>query len=84
LKSEAIVKIDFHSEKILKMIFDALKLEAKKLVSHRARISIQCRKTQLILKVEAKDTVALRAALNSFLHWISLVNDVYSVVSSLG
>lgn len=83
MKSKAIVKIDFSSEKMLKVALDALRLEAEKLFSQRARVFVACEGSQLILTVEAKDTVALRAALNSFLRWLSLINDVCSIVSSM-
>jgi tRNA threonylcarbamoyladenosine modification (KEOPS) complex Pcc1 subunit len=34
----------------------------------------------LILKIEAKDTVALRAALNAYLRWINSMLNVFQIL----
>ena len=82
MKSYATIRISFPSEKMLKVVLDALEPEVEKVATSRSRVLIQKDGNTLILKIEAKDSSALRATLNSYLHWISLITDTYSAVST--
>jgi tRNA threonylcarbamoyladenosine modification (KEOPS) complex Pcc1 subunit len=70
----------FSSEKQLTTLLDALAPEANRPVNLRARAALDRDGNFLVLKVEAKDTVALRAALNAYLRWIGSTVKVLEVV----
>jgi tRNA threonylcarbamoyladenosine modification (KEOPS) complex Pcc1 subunit len=74
------VRLKFPSKKRLEIVFKALKPEVDKPVTMRSRAKLEKEDNFLILKVEAGDTVALRAALNAYLRWISSVISVLEVV----
>jgi len=76
----AFVRLKFLSEKGLEVIFEALKPEVDKSVTMRSRARLEKDKTFLVLKVEAGDTVALRAALNAYLRWINSALNVLEVL----
>jgi tRNA threonylcarbamoyladenosine modification (KEOPS) complex Pcc1 subunit len=70
MKARATVRLQFPSEKHLTALFDALTPEANAPVTRRAKAILDKEGNFLVLKVEAKDTVALRATLNAYLRWI--------------
>lgn len=80
MRAKANVCLRLSSEKQLKTLFEALAPEAEKSVGTRARAVVKREGDFLILKVEARDTVALRAALNAYLRWISSAVNVLEVV----
>jgi tRNA threonylcarbamoyladenosine modification (KEOPS) complex Pcc1 subunit len=57
--------------------------EAKKPVTTRARTVLEKEGNFLVLKVEAEDTVALRAALNAYLRWVGSMMNVLEVVQHI-
>jgi tRNA threonylcarbamoyladenosine modification (KEOPS) complex Pcc1 subunit len=80
MKAKATVRMQMSSEKQLTTLLDALAPEAQKPVGTRALPSLEREGIFLVLKVEAKDTVALRAALNAYLRWIGSAVNVLEVV----
>jgi tRNA threonylcarbamoyladenosine modification (KEOPS) complex Pcc1 subunit len=80
MKAKASVRLRFSSEKQLTTLLDALAPEANRPVNLRARAALDRDGNFLVLKVEAKDTVALRAALNAYLRWIGSAVKVLEVV----
>jgi tRNA threonylcarbamoyladenosine modification (KEOPS) complex Pcc1 subunit len=80
MKAKATVRLRFSSEKHLTTLLDALAPEANRPVNLRARAALDRDGNFLVLKVEAKDTVALRAALNAYLRWIGSAVKVLEVV----
>jgi tRNA threonylcarbamoyladenosine modification (KEOPS) complex Pcc1 subunit len=80
VKAKATVRLRFSSEKQLTTLLDALAPEAEKPVGMRAVVVLEREGNFLVLKVEAKDTVALRAALNAYLRWIGSAVNVLEVV----
>jgi tRNA threonylcarbamoyladenosine modification (KEOPS) complex Pcc1 subunit len=70
MKAKATVRLRVSSEKQLTTILDALAPEADRPVNVRAKAILERDGDFAVLKVEAKDTVALRAALNAYLRWI--------------
>jgi tRNA threonylcarbamoyladenosine modification (KEOPS) complex Pcc1 subunit len=70
MKSKTTVRLRFSSEKQLSALLNALAPEANRPATTRARAVLNEEGNFLVLKVEAKDTVALRAALNAYLRWI--------------
>jgi tRNA threonylcarbamoyladenosine modification (KEOPS) complex Pcc1 subunit len=83
LRAQATVRLDFHSEKKLATIFDALLPEVQRPTVTRSRVTLEKDGTSLVLKVEATDTVALRAALNAYLRWISSLKNVLTLVENI-
>jgi tRNA threonylcarbamoyladenosine modification (KEOPS) complex Pcc1 subunit len=70
MKAKTTVRLRFSSEKQLAALLNALAPEANRPATTRARAVLNGEGNFLVLKVEAKDTVALRAALNAYLRWI--------------
>jgi tRNA threonylcarbamoyladenosine modification (KEOPS) complex Pcc1 subunit len=80
MKAKASVRLRFSSEKQLTTLLDALAPEANRPVTTRAKAVLEREGSFLVLKVEAKDTVALRATLNAYLRWIGSTVKVLEVV----
>jgi tRNA threonylcarbamoyladenosine modification (KEOPS) complex Pcc1 subunit len=70
MKTKAAIRLGLSSEKHLTTLLDALAPEANAPVNRRARAILKKEGEFLVLRVEAKDTVALRATLNAYLRWI--------------
>ncbi len=83
MKANALVRLKFPSEKHLEIVFKALEPEVNTPPTVRSRTFLEKENAFLILKIEAKDTVALRAALNAYLRWISSIYGVFSTLDSL-
>jgi tRNA threonylcarbamoyladenosine modification (KEOPS) complex Pcc1 subunit len=80
MKAQAVIRLKFPSQKLLAMMLKALEPEAKSMPTPRSRVQIVGRSKELTLKFEAKDTAALRAAVNSYLRWVALINETCSVL----
>jgi len=80
MTANATVRLRCSSEKQLTTLLDTLSPEVEKPVGTRANAVLEREDSFLVLKVEAKDTVALRAALNAYLRWISSTVNVLEVV----
>jgi len=83
MKTKAVIRLRFTSEKHLDIISGALEPEVKKAATMRSRASLERDGTFLVLKVQARDTVALRAALNAYLRWINSMTNVLEVLETL-
>jgi tRNA threonylcarbamoyladenosine modification (KEOPS) complex Pcc1 subunit len=80
MKAKTTIRLRLSSEKQLATLLDALAPEANRPVTSRAKAALMGEGDFLVLKVEAKDTVALRAALNAYLRWIGSAVKVLQVV----
>jgi tRNA threonylcarbamoyladenosine modification (KEOPS) complex Pcc1 subunit len=80
MKAKATVRLWFSSEKHLAALFNALAPEANAPVNRRAKAILEREGTFLVMKVEADDTVALRATLNAYLRWIGSTMNVLEVL----
>jgi len=80
MKARATVRLEFSSEKHLTALLEALAPEANAPVTRRAKAILEKEGTFLLLKVEALDTVALRATLNAYLRWIGSTVKVLEVI----
>jgi tRNA threonylcarbamoyladenosine modification (KEOPS) complex Pcc1 subunit len=78
--AKATVRLKFNSEKQLAILLDALMPEAKAPPTRRAKVKLEKNSSFLVLAVEAEDTVALRATLNAYLHWINSAINVIDLV----
>jgi len=83
MKAKAVIRLKSISEKHLKIISEALTPEVKKPATKRSKVNVDMKGKFLILSVEAKDTIALRATLNAYLRWInSTINVLESIEKS--
>jgi tRNA threonylcarbamoyladenosine modification (KEOPS) complex Pcc1 subunit len=78
--AKASLRLKFTSQKQLSTLLEALKPETKALVTRRATVKLDEEGLFLVLTVEAKDTIALRATLNAYLRWINSLISVIQVV----
>ncbi|MFQ6073770.1 MAG: KEOPS complex subunit Pcc1 [Candidatus Bathyarchaeia archaeon] len=83
MKARAVVRLSFRSEDHLRVALEALKPETEKPLTSRSRVRVRGEGKVLTLVFEARDTSALRAVTNSYLRWVALVNDTWSVMESL-
>jgi tRNA threonylcarbamoyladenosine modification (KEOPS) complex Pcc1 subunit len=82
MKAKATIRLRQSSEKQLTTLLDALAPEANRPVTTRVKAVLEREGNFLVLKVEAKDTVALRAALNAYLRWIGSAVKVLEVIET--
>lgn len=80
MKAHATCKICFPNTDLLDVVFEALEPEAHKPATKRSKASLSKAGTCLVLIVESRDTVALRATLNAYLRWIDSVTKVLCVL----
>lgn len=81
MKTKATVKIKIASNQQLISLLEALKPEIKK-SGNRSKVEIDREGSKIILRVESKDTIALRATLNTYLRWINSSIDTLEVLKS--
>jgi tRNA threonylcarbamoyladenosine modification (KEOPS) complex Pcc1 subunit len=78
--AKATIHLKFISEKQLTTLLAALTPEAKAPATRRSKVKLKKDGSFLTLTVEAEDTVALRATLNAYLHWINSAINVMNAV----
>jgi tRNA threonylcarbamoyladenosine modification (KEOPS) complex Pcc1 subunit len=83
IDAKAFVRLNFASQKQLFTLLEALTPETKAQVTRRASVKLEKDGLFLVLIVEAKDTIALRATLNAYLRWINSMTNVMQVVENI-
>ena len=78
---EITLSLELQSEQHLKVLWDALLPETKRLATVRSKVTLRKKQRTLIMKTCSADTSALRATLNSYLQWIIVVNDVLKLLT---
>ncbi|MEM2914907.1 MAG: KEOPS complex subunit Pcc1 [Candidatus Bathyarchaeia archaeon] len=81
-RASAIIRFEFPWEKEAKITLEALKPEVKSSPRHRSKVQLTQQGRELRLTFEAKDTIALRASINSYLRWLHLLHDLYETLES--
>lgn len=81
MRASACVRLKFSSRRNLETVFEAVKPELHKQATSRSKTTLEKDTSSLTLKIEAQDTIALRAALNSYLRWINSVIEVLQIVN---
>ena len=71
VKGNSILEIPLESERIAKILYSALLPETESIPSERATTSVSVKGSSLIVEIVANDLTAMRAALNSYIAWIS-------------
>jgi tRNA threonylcarbamoyladenosine modification (KEOPS) complex Pcc1 subunit len=72
MKAQAVIRLNFSSEKQLKVVLGALRPETKTSATPRSKVHMKTEDQSLILEFRARDTSALRAAMNSYLRLIGV------------
>jgi tRNA threonylcarbamoyladenosine modification (KEOPS) complex Pcc1 subunit len=81
-RAKATIRLKFANKKQVTTLLNALTPEAKAPLTRRAKIKLEANGLFLVLCVEAEDTVALRATLNAYLHWIKSVLNVIEALEN--
>ena len=68
---KSVIEIPLDSQKTAEILFAALTPETRSGPSDRATTRVSLRGSVLIIEVEAADITALRAAMNSYIAWVS-------------
>ena len=71
IKGNSTLMIPLESEELAKILYSALLPETESIPSERATTSISVQGSSLIIEIAANDLTAMRAALNSYVAWIS-------------
>lgn len=82
MSATATVRLEFPKKEQLSTIFEALEPETRANIASRSKVKIRIEGKSLILTFEAKETSALRAAINSYLHWIRLTKDILETMET--
>lgn len=80
MKAKATIRLRLSSEKQLTSLLQALAPEANRPVNMRAKVVLEGEGDFVVLKIESRDTIALRAALNAYLRWIGSTVKVLEVI----
>jgi tRNA threonylcarbamoyladenosine modification (KEOPS) complex Pcc1 subunit len=72
MKAQAVIRLNFSSEKQLEAVLKAIRPETETSVTSRSKVEMKAEEYGLILEFMATDTSALRAALNSYLRLIGV------------
>lgn len=68
---DAVFTMDFDTPKLAQTIAKALEPETRSIESERAETEVAVQGSTLHIHVSADDVTSLRAAMNSFLSWVS-------------
>jgi tRNA threonylcarbamoyladenosine modification (KEOPS) complex Pcc1 subunit len=79
LEAQATIHLTFNQKQV-DTLLSALSPEAKAPPTHRSTVKLEKDGCQLTLTVHAEDTVALRATLNAYLHWINSTLNVIEAI----
>jgi KEOPS complex subunit Pcc1 len=76
MKAQAVFRLNFSSDKQLQVVLQSLKPEIETSTTRRSNFQMATDGQTLVLDFVAKDTSALRAALNSYLRLIGLAMEL--------
>lgn len=79
MKAQAVIRVNFSSEKPLNVVLGALKPETETSSTSRSKVDMKTEGQTLILDFRATDTSALRAAMNSYLRLIGVAMNIQNL-----
>ncbi len=79
--TRAEISVEFTSKTYAEAVYRALKPETKHSIGPRSKVTIVLEGKSLQIAVSAKDISALRAAINSYLRWVSGSAELIQVAS---
>lgn len=74
-RMDAEITLSFESERIAGMVKDSLAPEVNT-VGERVEEKIETKGNSLIITLKAKDLIALKAAVNSYINWVGLSHKI--------
>ena len=80
MKAQAVIRLNFSSEKQLKVVLEALRPETETSATPRSKVHLKAEGQSLILEFKANDTSALRASMNSYLRLIGVAMNLQSLI----
>ncbi len=80
MRASVRIRLRFAGERFLETVLRALEPEVGRPVTLRSCASLRRDGRFLVLRIEAKDTIALRATSNAYLRWISSIMNVLSAL----
>ena len=83
MRRRATIHLGLDSEKLAETILVALLPETKRPATSRSRVQLEVQGCRVTIRIEANDTSALRATLNSYLRWVTLIKNTYSATVDL-
>ncbi len=83
MRARAVIRLGFPSEDRSRIVFGALEPEARTAPTPRSKVLAERRGRSLVLTLEARDTSALRAAVNSYLRFVYLAVATLDAVEGL-
>lgn len=83
MKASAKIVCDIIKPEHLETIFRALEPEVRSPATLRSSVSLTKERGSLVLKATAKDTVALRATLNTYLRWMKSLISALEVLERI-
>ena len=81
MKAQAVVHLNFSSEKQLQVVLQALKPETETPSTLRSKVHMTTENQSLILDFRATDTPALRASMNSYLRLIGVAMNLQTITN---
>ena len=79
IQTGSVIDLFFKNPETAEIVYDSLKPEELLPKASRAEIEIKVRENILSINVNARDTAALRATINSFLRWAAIARDMTKV-----
>lgn len=80
----ATIRIKLPSEEKLEAVLKSLEPEVAGTTGTRFQANFMKKQESLIMKIEARDTIALRASLNTYMRWINAVLNVFQTIELQG
>ncbi|KXH77082.1 MAG: hypothetical protein AM326_05810 [Candidatus Thorarchaeota archaeon SMTZ-45] len=71
VSGKSVIEIPVDSKQTAEILLAALKPETRSSPSERATTQVSVRDKVLIIEIEASDITSLRAAMNSYIAWVS-------------
>lgn len=68
-------------EGLSRIVEGSLLPEVERPASERSRVDVEAENGRLVIRIEASDVAALRAAFNSYVRWVSAILDVVEAVA---
>ena len=79
-QGRAVIEIPMESEELAKTIRSAIDPETNSAPSDRARVEVTVRGSVLVIQISSDDLTSLRAAMNSYVAWVSASLDTIDAV----
>lgn len=79
-QGRAVIEIPMESDEIAETIRSAIDPETNSAPSDRARAAVAIRGSVLVIKISSSDLTSLRAAMNSYITWVSASLDTIDAV----